>query len=178
MKKTTWVLLSFLGGCVGGVVDGPEPEATSEIIGGTTDTGDPSVVLLFAQAAGSQYGSLCTASVIAPRVVLTAAHCVAPSEVGAGATFSVFLGNDFNGSGQWLDVSETHYDTAFSANNLGGGHDVGIAILKNAVALTPLAYNRTTPSALVGQAVRLVGYGVNNGSAQTGAGGEAENTTP
>ena len=164
-------------GCAGSVDGGPPPETDAPIIGGQTDTGDPSVVIVFAQENGSQQGSLCTASVIAPTVLLTAAHCVAPSEVGSNVTFSAFLGSDFNGAGQWLAVKETHFDQAFNPNNLNGGHDVGIVILAQPVSLTPLPYNRTSPSALAGKAVRLVGYGVNNGQAQTGAGIKRQVTT-
>jgi secreted trypsin-like serine protease len=108
--------------------------------------------------------------VISPTVLVTAAHCVAPSEVGAGAKFIAVLGPNFDDpKAEVLTVTETHYDTAFNVNNLSGGHDIGVAILATPTTLTPIPVNADTdPHTL--STVRLVGYGVNNGTAQTGAG--------
>src|SRR5579859_6252169 len=111
------VLLFALAGCTAAI---DVASSSAPIIGGTTDTGDPSVVLLFAQVPGQQGGSLCTAEVISPHVVVTAAHCVSPAEVGAGAQFTVYVGTDFNTAtaADLLTVSETHFDPAFSTANL------------------------------------------------------------
>src|SRR5215470_4678966 len=88
-----WVALlmissAYVAGC-GDPRSASEAQTEAAIIGGTTDTGDPSVVALFAHQPGAQNGALCTASVIAPTVLLTAAHCVDPAEVGQGAVFEV-----------------------------------------------------------------------------------------
>lgn len=80
---TTWA------SAFGSVVD-----STGKVVGGTTDP-DPEVIRLSdrqrnavgAFVAGGQVG--CTGTVIAPRIVLSAAHC---EFVGAGASFVV--GND------------------------------------------------------------------------------------
>src|SRR2546421_2802642 len=80
------VALFFFGlaGCTGL----PATEAQSQpIINGTDDTGDPAVVVVAAQMPNSQQASLCTGSIISPHVILTAAHCVSPATVGAGAKF-------------------------------------------------------------------------------------------
>src|SRR5438874_9576218 len=123
----------------------PIASSSASIIGGTVDNADPSVVLLFAQVPGAQGGSLCTAEVISPHVVVTAAHCVSPAEVGAGAQFTVYVGTDFNNAttADLLAVSETHFDAAFDTNNLEGGHDIGVAILAKPAPVTPLPINRT-----------------------------------
>src|SRR3954468_17501331 len=62
----------------------PAQTATDEqaIIGGTTDTGDACVVGVFAHAAGSTSGSICTGTIIGAHTVLTAAHCVSPASIG------------------------------------------------------------------------------------------------
>src|SRR5207248_5816393 len=49
---------------------------SSPIIGGTTDSGHAAVVLLY----NSQNSSLCSGTIIAPNVVLTAAHCTVTDE--------------------------------------------------------------------------------------------------
>lgn len=166
-------------GCAAGQITGPPDETSSNIIGGTTDTGDPSVVILFAQQNGSTQGSLCTASVISPTVLLTAAHCVDPAEVGTNVTFQVFTGYDFNSNnGQWLPVAKVDHDPQFSSSNLNGGHDVGIVVLQNATSLKPLPFNTSSAiTGMAGQAVRLVGYGNNNGQTGTGAGIKRQVTT-
>ncbi len=158
--------------------DGPD-ESSAAIIGGTTDNGDPSVVALFAQVPGASEGALCTASVIAPTVLVTAAHCVDPVEVGTGAEFAVLLGTDANDSGDTvLAVKETHFDSAFDANAPQDGHDIGIVILKSPTTLAPLPFNKSTSDGVIGSSVRAVGYGLSSASAQTGAGTKRSVTVP
>jgi V8-like Glu-specific endopeptidase len=172
-------LFSLLSGCIAG--QAPVSEDDSAIIGGTTDTADSAVVLVFAQQPGSTSGSLCTGEVISPHVVLTAAHCVSPVEVGQGAQFIVFTGSDFNNqaSGQTLSVKETHPNPTWDSNNLPGGHDVGIVILNNPTTIKPLPYlrNNVMTQNMVGQSVRFVGYGLDNAAAQTGAGVKRQTVT-
>jgi V8-like Glu-specific endopeptidase len=169
--------LALVGGCTAFSNVG---SANAPIIGGTADGADPSVVVLFAQVPGAQGGSLCTGEVVSPHVVLTAAHCVSPAEVGTGAVFSVYNGPNFDQATQaqlWA-VSETHFDAQFDTNNLNGGHDIGVAILSKPAPVTPIPFNRTPlDTTFVGQNVRFVGYGLDNAAAQTGAGIKRQTTT-
>src|SRR5205814_899918 len=81
------------------------------IVGGTKDTADPGVVLIFSQKPGSAQGGLCTGEVISPHVVLTAAHCLDPAVTGSGVQFSIFTGTDLNAQANdnslWIDVAST-----------------------------------------------------------------------
>jgi secreted trypsin-like serine protease len=164
-------------GCQGMTTDATEQQHA--IIGGTpTDTAaDPGIVALFAQVPGQQQGALCTAEVISPTVLLTAAHCTDEAEVGQGAVWRAYLGNDLTQQKDhpelWVDVKEVHHDSAFSTTNLQGGHDIGVAILAQPLpdSIKPLPFNRKAlATADSGKAVRIVGYGLSDGFQQTGAG--------
>ncbi len=77
-------------GCAGPL---PVGERSSAIIGGTLDTGDPQVVLLISYPTDESTYFTCTASVLAPTLLVTAAHCVdEPNH--PGYVFGVFLGDD------------------------------------------------------------------------------------
>lgn len=144
-----------LVGCVIG--DSAVGGNDEDIIGGTVDNGDPSVVVIFAHQPGQNAGSLCTGSVISPTTILTAAHCVDPASVGAGNIFEVYTGTVFGQSAP-LKVASTAFDTAFDINNLQNGHDIAVVKLAQPTALAPLPVNR---GALGTGPVRLVGYGMN-----------------
>src|SRR5262249_35002155 len=70
----------------------------------------------------------------------------------------------------YQDVTETHLHPQFNPlQQSQNGHDVAVAILKDATSVTPLALNRMalTPANL-GQPVRLVGYGTDFVTSATG----------
>ena len=143
------------------------------IIGGTTDTGDPGVVMVLAHSTAGD--GLCTGEVVSPHVVLTAAHCVDPTVVGQGNTFYVFLGWDVNDQAQTSDptklvaVKEVHWDTTFDVNNLTAGHDIGVVITKTALNIKPLPMNRKPlAQSDLGKTIRLVGYGLDDGADTSG----------
>jgi V8-like Glu-specific endopeptidase len=173
----SWIWYALLGCAVGCGQTAEAPlvvmESNEPIVGGSIDDGDPSVVALYAQQLGAQTGYLCTASVISPTVLLTAAHCVSPTETGAGARFVVLTSPNVNrrGGGQQLAVREVHANPLWSADHLEAGHDEGIVILDQPTTLKPLPFNRD-PLAIgdVGKKLRIVGYGLDDGSLQTGAG--------
>jgi trypsin len=149
-------------------------EAASAIIGGSIDSGDPGVVALLSGV------GLCTTEVISPTVLLTAAHCVDPSEVGPNAQFDVVSGTDINSGTSIASVVSTHFDQAFDINQPQNGHDVGIVILSSPgiTNITPLPFNRTPMStAMVGESSRLVGYGLSDVQRQSGAGTKRQVTT-
>src|SRR5215813_8187623 len=142
------------------------------IIGGEPDSGDPSVVAVYGVRPGSPGGLLCTGSVVAPTVVLTAAHCVAASETGLGVRFSVLTGANLSrGDGEQLAVREVHANPRWSPHNLEAGHDEGVVILSQPTRLRPLSLNRhPLANSTLGQLARIVGYGLADSSTQTGDG--------
>lgn len=171
-RRSPLALLVWCSALACGGAPPPDTGQTSAaIIGGAIDSQDDAVVAIFAHQPNAQMGALCTATVIAPTVLLTAAHCVAPSEVGAGAVFEVITSASINHATTALSVRDTHFDSAFDGNNPQNGHDIGVALLSNPTTVTPYAVNRDPlPASMVGSPVRIVGYGVNTGTGQSGAG--------
>lgn len=145
----------------------PSPgEENAAIVGGSNETAaeDPGVVVIVAQVPSSMTATLCSASVVSPHVLLTAAHCLLPSEVGAGAQFFVYTGTSLQfATLQDLTadkVMEVHYDSKFSMTAVAKGNDVGVVILETALSIPPLPMNRDPiTNADDNQPVRLVGYG-------------------
>ena len=151
----------------------PVDVSRNAIIGGQTDPGDLSVVMVYAMA--GQKGAICTGEVVSPHVVMTAAHCVDPATVGNGFTFQIFLGTDANspqvvaGASPWYSVKSTDYDHAFDPNQLQGGHDIAVVITNKALPVPPLTFSQIAPGVDDrGADLRLVGYGVDNGADQNG----------
>ncbi|WP_437819891.1 S1 family peptidase [Sorangium sp. So ce1078] len=162
-KGIIFVAAAILSACTGEVDDLPLTDtdvASAAIIGGTIDEGDPAVAMLWISAAGQDTGDRCTASLIAPQVLLTAAHCVLPDKIN-GKTVTAFFGTYSDGEeGTWVNVVETHYDPEYDHTNKPAGHDVAVAILEEPVTIQPLPYNRAPMTEdMVGDPVRLIGFG-------------------
>src|SRR5579871_6615846 len=100
---------------------GPVGATDEPIIGGTSDSSDPAVVLV--RASSNQSAGLCTGELVSPHVIMTAAHCVSPQTVGSGNSFDVYFGaaatNPFQPGGSsdtWYPTQTTAYNQSFDAN--------------------------------------------------------------
>jgi len=158
--KTLMLTLSVfsLTACAMDSVDDATEDQTGtddqSIIGGTTDNGDACVVGVFAHAAGSTSGSICTGTIIGPHTVLTAAHCVSPATIGANQVIDLLPGTTLALPG--ITTSTRTFNPAWNVNNLQGCHDEGI--LHTTQTLSPICTRGTLNT---GATVRIVGYGSN-----------------
>jgi V8-like Glu-specific endopeptidase len=159
--KTILGIALSLAGCAGNATDGSSDD---NIIGGTFDSGDPAVgVVRYLDATGSEY--ICTGTLIAPRLMVSAGHCAVPAAYDVNFDSQPDLSASI-GTGGWISATaivNPQYD-----GNPVDGHDMSVILLSQAQATAPIALG-AAPTA--GDTVRTVGYGMDvNGDDGTGAG--------
>jgi MYXO-CTERM domain-containing protein len=143
---------SVLAFCIGLAACEPAPDPSSRsfaIIGGTYDPGDPAVAAVLEESGNL----ICTATLVAPRVLVTAAHCVV-----LGTPRYVFFGPDPGGDGLFVDVLLTRANPTFDLETLD--NDIGVIVLDQAApsfAGAPLTLAAVAPT--VGLSTRMIGYG-------------------
>lgn len=171
IRLLSWCALLATVGCAQSdpVAPGGRAEA---IVDGTPTMGDHANVV----AVLDRRGGLCSGSLIAPRVVLTAKHCVQ----GAGASAPKPPGNFIIGIGDNIrGLSETYSAQSVSTTpgvwtnggrGLSGaiiGIDIGLIVLTRGVtSVEPIPVHWGSPLELVGDAANPVGFGqIPSGSA-------------
>ena len=124
------------------------------IVGGAIDVGDEAVVAIVERPLCSEeFTIVCTGTVVGPRTVLTAAHCVPP-----GAAREVRVG------AKLVVVTEAIRHPSFD----DATHAFDLAILKLAepADVAPIAMpTATLDASFVGAAARIVGFGVESAGA-------------
>lgn len=140
-------------------------EADQPIIGGSLAPDDDAVVWLLSYPADRSTLYSCTATVIAPDVLLTAAHCVdAPNH--PGFLFGAYLGADASAY-PTLALLEPHLvpvSAVFAhpdyVTTAPFHADLGVAILADDLTIAPLPLRRDPIDVgMVGDEARIVGYG-------------------
>jgi hypothetical protein len=143
----------------------PVDEVGSPIIGGKADPGDPAVMLLVSYPADESTLDTCTAALISPTVLITAAHCV-DAATHPGHIFGVFAGPDASAYGtvtalkpKLLAVASVHIPISYNPAPPFRA-DLGVVVLAQPVDVAPLPINRAVlKPELVGTPARIVGYG-------------------
>lgn len=144
-----------------------------EIVGGSLNSGDPNVFMLYMQGNTGQGGS-CTATLIDRRTLLTAAHCVDPAISGA-TSLQIYAHNKPTESqaypSDYIRVIETRKHPGWNAQTLED--DIAMALLERAPNVAPKPWNKVSVDSKSGAAVRAVGYGISN---PDGTGGGVKRT--
>ena len=138
----------YLSACqpAGPVVDVAAQQA--EIVDGTRESGRQAVVFLY-----NLSGAACTATIIAPRVVLTAYHCI---QGGSENNFRVYVGSS---TAQFTAELRVAALRPVPGAGFGRNDDVALLILTEDAPVTPMEISRLNPSVLFGQTATAIGYG-------------------
>jgi hypothetical protein len=144
--------------CVAGLLvagcGAPEPAvARAAVTNGAPDPGDPAVVALI----GPDGDVTCSGALIAPHVVLTAAHCkIGPLTF---RDYHVFAGAAVATGGSFADIADARVHPEFDPTTWR--NDLALLTIRQSGLAAPLPLDaRTLDPALVGATFQTVGFGV------------------
>jgi len=123
------------------------------VLGAELSTDDPAVVALTANG-----NVFCTGTLVSPRVVLTAGHCVD----GLTGNASVFFGDFVDGTGVRITIARSQSHPGWTGD-LADGHDVGMVLLDSAQdPALPRPMATVDLSTMIGADYRVVGFGIHD----------------
>jgi len=143
-------------------VQGLPPHVDEPLLGATADATDTDVFLL-QMVFNTGANTVCSAVLVSPRVLLTAAHCIDPAHQGAtSVTVRAMNKPDLTNlmSTDLIDTVDSVLHPQWSAGTQQSPYDLAMVLLATAPTnATPRDLVRSPPASWTGQPLRLVGYG-------------------
>ncbi len=147
----------------------------SAIVGGTATTEYPSVAYISTTIADGAGTFACTATLITPRVLLTAAHCIDLSE-GPVEAISAYFGTTVRGQDSDFIQEIPATDWIHKPWNFSGG-DIALILLEHDSDVEPIPFNsQPLNGGAIGVLTHVIGWG--NTVFESGAGRKRHMQTP
>lgn len=163
------LLIALLASCA---EERAEPPAKRQaIIGGQEDLADVEVFLL-GMSFDTGTNTICSATLIGNRSLLTAAHCVDPARQSA-STVTVRATNKASAaqatSSDFIDVSEVRMHPSWSPSAQTSPNDIALLLLAAPpTGVSPKPWNSAALSGFAGRPMRVVGYGRTDAATSNG----------
>ncbi|MDX2015116.1 MAG: S1 family peptidase [Myxococcaceae bacterium] len=164
-----WSLACLALACAPAERDGVNARR-DEILGGAADPQSTSVFFVISTFNNGQMG-FCTGTLVSPRVILTAAHCVDPAREGASSVMVRVMNEPDDRMLMMSDLRNVVQVRRHPSYSGQGANDLALLQLDVAVpGVTPEQLVRTPPGSWAGQPIRVVGYGRTSASGASDTG--------
>jgi secreted trypsin-like serine protease len=162
------VLASSLAACAVEPNGDDATSSSSSIVGGSVTSDYPAVGALTRSGR-----SFCTGTVVAPRIVVTAAHCVVEQRP---SSIRFALGTRASAPEVSIPVAQLLAHPQYDADRIL--NDIGVVVLASDAPVAPVAINSSMSADWVGAPLEFVGFGVTDGIRGSGSGTKRVVTIP